>query len=124
MISYDDRVMSYDVTRHRATSRNIVRYLCNGRATTSYDFIYDRMTSYDFIYDRTTVIRSSYDIVEVARPSRDFNLFYKTILASHHAIIVKSYVSVRLSYDHRSTGVRCRTIYLSFSFSPGSNYRQ
>ena len=31
--------------RHRATSRLIARYVCNRRAMTSYDFIYDRTTS-------------------------------------------------------------------------------
>ena len=44
-----DRAMSYDVTydgtRHRATSRLIARYLCNSRATTPYDFIYGSTTS-------------------------------------------------------------------------------
>ena len=43
-------------------------------------------------------IRSSYD--------HRATLIYKTILASHHAIIVKSYVIVRLSYDYRTTIVR------------------
>ena len=45
-----------------------------------------------------TIIRSSYD--------HRVTLIYKTILASHHTIIVKSYVIVRLSYDYRTTIVR------------------
>ena len=43
------------------------------------------------------------------------------MLASHHAIIVKSYVIVHLSYDYLSTGIWCRTIHLWFSFSPGNH---
>ena len=60
-------------------------------------------TSARIVRYRTTVIPSSH-----ARPSYDrrATLIYKTILASHHAIIVKSYVIVRLSYDCRWTVVR------------------
>ena len=90
-----------------------------------------RTTSSMIVRHRTTVIRSPYDIVEVARPSRDFNLYdnvsfsprthsevvcyHTTIvrlsydvvrftydLASNQAIIVKSYVIVRLSFDCRT----------------------
>ena len=57
-----------------------------------------RKTQSKIIRHRTTVIRSSYD--------HRATLIYKTILASHHAIIVKSYVIVRLSYDYRTTIVR------------------
>ena len=57
-----------------------------------------RKTQSRIVRHRTTVIRSSYD--------HSATLIYKTILASHHAIIVKSYVIVRLSYDYRTTIVR------------------
>ena len=50
-----------------------------------------RKTQSRIVRHRTTVIRSSYD--------HRATLIYRTILASHHAIIVKSYVIVRLSYD-------------------------
>ena len=72
-----------------------------------------RRTQSKIVRHRTTVIRSSYD--------HRATLIYKTILASHHAIIVKSYVIVPLSYDYRSTVVRCCTIYLCFSFSPSNH---
>ena len=54
------------------------------------------MSSYDY---RTTIVRLSYDIVR-----------FTYDLASHQAIIVKSYVIVRLSYGYRSTVVRCRSV--------------
>ena len=57
-----------------------------------------RKTQSRIVRHRTTVIRSSYD--------HRATLIYKTILASHHAIMVKSYVIVRLSYDYRTTIVR------------------
>ena len=55
------------------------------------------MSSYDY---RTTIVRLSYDIVR-----------FTYDLASHQAIMLKSYVIVRLSYDYRSTIVR-----LSFDY--------
>ena len=72
-----------------------------------------RKTQSRIVRHRTTIIRSLYD--------HRATLMYKTILASHHAIIVKSYVIVLLSYDYRWTVVRCRTIYLCFSFSPSNH---
>ena len=72
-----------------------------------------RKTQSKIVRHRTTVIRSSYD--------HRATLMYKKILASHHAIIVKSYAIYRLSYNYRSTVVRCRTIYLCFSFSPSNH---
>ena len=56
-----------------------------------------RKTQSRIVRHRMTVIRSSYD--------HRATLIYKTILASHHTIIVKSYVIVRLSYDYRCTYV-------------------
>ena len=50
-----------------------------------------RKTQSRIVRHHTTVIRSSYD--------HRATIIHKTILASHHAIIVKSYVIVRLSYD-------------------------
>ena len=58
------------------------------------------MSSYDY---RTTIVRLSYGGVR-----------FTYDLASHQAIIVKSYAIIRLSYDYRSTFVRCRTINLRF----------
>ena len=111
------------IARYRTTSRTTScdveahpRYLCNGRAMTSYDFIYDvrrRKTQSRIVRHSLTVIQSSYD--------HRATLIYKIMLASHHAIIVMSYVIVRLSYDYRSTIVRCRTIYICFSFSPSNH---
>ena len=83
------KMMSYDVTRHRAT------FLRNSRAT--YDVVRLHLGSYDIArpsYDRCTTLQRLHD--------HRATLIYKTILASHHAIIVKSYVSVRLSFDCRT----------------------
>ena len=115
-ISSDDRAMSYNVTydivRRRGSSHDICVTDVRWRHTTSSMIVRRRRTKSRIVRHRTTVIRSSYD--------HRVTLIYKTMLASHHAIIVKSHVIV-LSYDYRSTVVRCRTIYLCFSFSPSNH---
>ena len=97
--------LMYDVTRHRATSRLIARYLLTSRAT----IVRRRKTSSMIERHRTTVIRSTYDIVEVARPSYDVVRFTYD-LSSHQATIVKSYVIVRLSFDCRTMSYELPTI--------------
>ena len=47
--------------RRHTISKLVIRYVCYGRATASYDLIGDRTTSHD-------PDGSSYDIIEVARP--------------------------------------------------------
>ena len=85
----------------------------------SYDVTYDivrrRKTPSRIIRHRTTVIGSSYD-----HPA---TLIYKTMLAYHHVIIVKSYVIVRLSYDYRSTIVRLSFDYRSTIIRLSFDYR-
>ena len=96
-ISKDYRAMSYDVTYDIVRRRGSSHYICaidvQSRHTTSSMIVRRRKTQYKIVRHRTTVIRSSYD--------HRATLIYKTILASHHAIIVKSYVIVRLSFDCR-----------------------
>ena len=104
-----------DGVRRHTISKLIIRYLCYGRATTSYGLIWDRTTSYDrrtiFVRHHTgrmsiaplsyiprnhseaachrmTIVRLAYDVVRFTYDS-----------ASHQAIIVKSYVIVRLSFE-------------------------
>ena len=116
-ISKDDRAMSYDVTydivRRWGSSHDMYAIDVRWRHTTSSMIVRRRKNQSRIVRHRTTVIPSSYDHRAI--------LIHKTILISHHAIIVKSYVIVRLSYDYRSTVVRCRTIYLCFSFSPSNH---
>ena len=59
-------------------------------------------------HDRHTIV------VRTRRGRTTIARLYKTMLASHHVIIVKSCAIARLSYD-------CRTIDLLFSFSPGNH---
>ena len=92
------RTTSCDVERRRGSSHDICAIDVRWRYTTSSMIVRRRRTQSKTIRHRTTVIRSSYD--------HRATLIYKTILASHYAIIVKSYVIVRLSYD----AVRCSTI--------------
>ena len=104
-----NRATSHDTVRRRGSSHDICAIDVRWRHTTSSMIVQRRKTQSRIVRHRTTVIRSSDD--------HRSTLIYKTILASHHAIIVKPYVIVRLSHDYRSTVVRCRTIYLCFSFS-------
>ena len=105
-VSKDDGAMSYDVTydivRRRGSSHDICVIDVRWRHTTSSMIVRRRKTLSKIVRHRTTVIRSSYD--------HRATLIYKTVLVSHHAIIVKSYdyrtTIVRLSYDYRTTIVR------------------
>ena len=101
-ISKDDRAMSYDVmydiVRHRGSSHDICAIDVRWRHTTSSMIVWRQNNQYRIVRHRMTVIRSSYDHRATS--------IYKTILASHHTIIVKSYVIVRLSYDYRTTIIR------------------
>ena len=116
-ISKDDRAMSYDVKYDIVRRRDSLHDICaidvRWRHMTSYMIVRRRRTQSRIVRHRMTVIRSSYD--------HRATLIYKTLLASHHTLTVKSYVIVRLSFDYRSTVARCHTIYLCFGFSPSNH---
>ena len=82
--------------------------------TTSHDTVRRRGLSYDIcaiIFGRRRTILS---MIVRRRKISSRIVRFTYVLASHQAIIVKSYVIVRLSYDYRTAVVRCRTIYLRF----------
>ena len=112
--------MSYDVTRHRAMSRLIVRYLCNSRATTSYDFICDRKPSSRIVRHRTTVIRSSYDHpsevvchrTTIVRLSYDLPTISQTLPMRRKPTVSSVTTKLRLQYSNQVgiffRNLRCR----------------
>ena len=96
--------VTYDIVRRRGSSHDICAIDVRWRHTTSSVIVRRRKTQSKIERHRTTVMRSSYE-------HRATN--YKAILASHHAIIVTSYVIVRLSFDCRTMSydvIRCSTI--------------
>ena len=103
-----------DGVRRHTISKLIIRYVL----WSCYNVVRLNLRSYH-------IARPSYDIRTTSYMSHDHctTPIYKAMLPSHHAIIVMPYVIVRLSFDYCSTGVRCRTIYLWFSFPP-SNHSQ
>ena len=90
-MSYD---VTYDIVRRRGSSHDICAIDVRWRHTTSSMIVRRRKTQSRIVRHRTTVIRSSYD--------HRATFIYKAILAFHHAITVKPYVIVRLSFDWRT----------------------
>ena len=74
------RTMSQDIVRRPRSLYDIREMVVRRRRTTSSRIVQRRMTLSRIVRHRATLI-------------------YKIMLASHHAIIVKSYVIVRLSFD-------------------------
>ena len=95
--------------RWRTTSHDIEAHHTICVLWSCYNVVRLNLRSYD-------IARPSYDRRTTSYRSHDHftTLIYKAMLPSHHAMIVKPYVIVRLSFD-------CRTIYLWFSFPPGNH---
>ena len=103
---------SYDAIRRHTTSCDVeahrtifVQWSCD-------DIVRLQLLSHDIVrlhLGSYNIARPSYDRRTTSLRSHDHRatLMYKSMLASHHAIIVKSYIIVRLSFDWR-------TIYLRF----------
>ena len=90
------------IVRCRTTSRDIVRRRGSAYAICDIVVRRRRTTSSMIVRRRTTVMRSSHD--------HRATLIYKTMLGFHHAIILMSYVIVRLSFDCRTISYNLPTI--------------
>ena len=128
-MSYD---VTYDIVRRRGSSHDICEIDVQWRHTTSSMIVWCHKTQSRIVRHRTTVIRSSYNhratlIYKAILAPRNKVVCHRTTivrlsydavrfayaLASHQAIIVKSYVIVRLSLDSRTMSydvVRCSTM--------------